>query len=671
MLKRFIVSRRLSIGCFLAACLWLGVVPLHAGDNWQPITPDDLKLTSAQAGNAEAIILYHEYSSDDSRKTSTDYTRIKILTEKGKHYADVEMTYEKEGLFGTQIIDVKARTIGPDGSITPFSGQIFDKTVVKAHDAKFKVKTFSFPNVQVGSIIEWRYSRIWSDDYVVSARWIVQEDLAQKKAKFTYTPLDLSRGGSVEMDHGDTADGVYHVEIGLPKGVQLKNVNPHSMELDMTNIPAYEEEDFSPPAEMMKMRVYFYYGNDKMLKPEQFWKQQGKYWDKDLDKFIGHSSSVAQAAAQAVSATDTPEQKVRKIYAAVQKLKNFTYESHDELEALAGTRKPNTSAEQVLQQQGGTHNDLTRLFVAMVQSQKIQAYLMRVATREETFFQPSVPEWSQLNSEVAIVNLDNKEVFLDPGTRMCPFGLLEWKRTMVQGVRQIPAGGTELAQTPVPEYSQATIQRVADLKLDKDGNLKGSIAMLWMGQEALGQRIEGAQTDDAGRKKQVEDGLKALLPPTAIVKLVSASGWDEPDLPLRADFSVELPGLASSTGKRLLLPSGLFQINNRQRFVSADRKTPVYFEYPYRVLDKVVITLPPDVQVENLPQGQKANTDFAVCYVERSAAGNVLQLKRDFAIGGVSFPLNLYPTLKTFFDTVHRNDDEQVTLRLAAVAASN
>lgn len=664
------IWRRVSLGCFLATCLWLAVVPLRAAD-WQPITQDDLKLTSAQAGNAEAIILYHEYSSDDARKSSTDYIRIKILTEKGKRYADVEIPYSREGLFSTQIIDVKARTIAPDGSITPFSGQIFDKTVVKAHDVKFKEKAFTLPNVQVGSIIEWRYSKIWSDEYVIAARWILQEDLAQKKAKFIYTPLDLSGNHYVEMDHGDTADGVYHVEIGLPKGVQMKTVNPHSMELDMTNIPAYEEEDFSPPAEMMKMRVYFYYGSEKMLKPEQFWKQEGKYWDKDLDKFIGHSSSVAQAAVQAVSAADTPEQKVRKIYAAVQKLKNFTYESHDELEVLAGTRKPNTSAEQVLQQQGGTHNDLTRLFVAMVQSQKIPAYLMRVATREETFFQPAIPEWSQLNSEVAIVNLDNKEIFLDPGTRLCPFGLLEWKRTMVQGVRQTPGGGTDLAQTPVPEYNQATVQRVADLKLDKDGNAKGSIAVLWMGQQALGQRIDGAQTDDAGRKKQVEDELKALLPPTAIVKLVSATGWDNPDQPLRADFSVELPGLASSTGKRLVLPSGLFQINSRQRFVSTDRKTPVYFEYPYRVSDKVVITLPPEVQVENLPQGQKANADFAVCYVERSASGNVLQLKRDFAIGGVSFPLNLYPTLKTFFDSVHRNDDEQVTLRLATVAASN
>jgi Domain of Unknown Function with PDB structure (DUF3857)/Transglutaminase-like superfamily len=670
MLRSSVVLRRLSIGSFLAACLWFAVLPLHAGDNWQPITPEDLKMTSEQAGNAEAIILYHEYTSDDTRKSRSEYKRIKIFSEKAKRFADVEIPYSKEGLFSSQIIDVKARTIGPDGKITPFSGEVFDKTVVKTHGLKFKEKTFTLPDVQVGSIIEWRYTEIWSDQYVLSARWIIQENLAQKHAKFSYSPLDLSGSHYVQNEHGDTADGVYHIEVGLPKGVEIKSVPPRKMELDMTNIPAYEEEDFSPPAEMMKMRVYFYYGSSKMMKPEEFWKEQGKYWDKELDKFIGHSSSVAQAAEQAVSASDSPEQKVRKVYALVQKMKNFSYEGHDELETLAKLRKANTSAEQVLQQQAGTHDDLTRLFVAMVRSLRIPAYMMRIATREETFFQPAIPEWDQLNSEVAIVSLDGKEVFLDPGTRMCPYGLLEWKRTMVQGVRQKASGGTELSQTPLPEYSQAIVQRVADLKLNKEGSLKGQIMMQWMGQEALGMRIEGARTDEAGRKKQAEDELKALLPSTSVITLESATGWDQPDQPLRATFNVELPGLASSTGKRLLLPSGLFQINSRQRFVSANRKTPVYFEYPYRLLDKVLITLPQDVQVENLPQGQKANSEFAICYLERTANGNVLQFKRDFAIAGVSFPLNLYPALKTFFETVHRNDDEQVILRTAAVAAS-
>jgi len=671
-LKNSTRSALLQVVCFVTSTLFFAIPPLSALDDWQPITPDELKMTSAQAGNADAIILYHELTSDDTRKHRIEYKRIKILTEKGRRYADVEVAYSKEGHFGTQILDLKARTISPDGKITPFSGEVFDKTIVKGHGLKVQVKSFTLPDVQVGSIIEWRYTEIWTDNYVLAARWILQEDLAQKRAKFSYTSVLLGDNHIIDTGHGDTADDVYHIEIGLPKDAALKNPKPGTTELEMTNIPAYEAEEFSPPSEMMKMRVYFYYGNRNMLKPQEFWKEQGKYWDKEAEKFMGHSSAVAQAAQQAVSASDTPEQKVRKLYALVQKMNNLSYQERSFIEVLADDRKTATTAEQVLQQKSGTHTELTRLFVALARSLNIPAYLMRVATREEVFFQPNVPEWSQLTSEVAIVGMaDGKELFLDPGARLCSFGLLEWKRTAVQGIRQQAGGGTLLSETPTPSYKEAMTQRIADLKLDRDGSVRGKVGFFWMGQEALQRRIDGAQTDEAGRKKAAEDELKSLLPASTIVHLDSLTAWDDPDQPLKAVFSLELPGYAVSTGKRLLLPGELFQAGKRRAFVEAERKTPVYFEYPYRVIDRVQITLPPEVQVENLPQSQPVQSDFGICNVQRTAKGNVLELQRDFAIGGISFPLPDYPKLKSFFEKVRSNDEEQVTLRTSPVAASN
>jgi len=134
---------------------------------------------------------------------------------------------------------------------------------------------------------------------------------------------------------------------------------------------------------------------------------------------------------------------------------------------------------------------------------------------------------------------------------------------------------------------------------------------------------------------------------------------------------VEMPGFAVATGKRLLLPTELFRANKRQIFIPSERKTAVYFDYPYRVLERMQITLPADVEVENIPQSQPASADFAICKVQRTVKGNVMELTRDFAINGISFPVTDYPALKTFFDKVHSNDEEQVTLRTAPAAASN
>lgn len=644
---------------FLLPCL------LYGFDDWQPVTPEELKLTSADAGNADAIILYHQEISDDNRGHRQEYMRLKILTANGKRYADVEIPYTG-GDF--QIVDVKARTISPDGTIVPSTPKIYDKTVVKAHGLKVKVKTFTFSDAQPGSIIEWRYARIWEANFFYATRWVLQEELVQRHAKFVFIPY---KGGAdvVDSKRGQRLSGVYWSPVGLPKGVEVKQMADQSLQLEMKDIPAYEQEAFSPPADTIKMRVEFYYGSSSMGKPAEFWKEEGKYWNKEVEKFIGHSSSVAEAAGAAVSATDTPEQKVHKLYDLVQKLKNTSYQDQGLIESLEDKDKSAASAEQILKKNGGSRDEITRLFVALVRAANVPAYVMRVGARDSVFFQPNIPNWRQLNSEVAIVHLaDGKDVFLDPGTRFCPFGLLEWTRTSVQGVRQTANGNTELAQTPEPDYKQTVSQRIGQLKLQEDGTLTGQILLSWTGQEALSRRIDAAKTDDAGRTKALEDDARTLLPSAKTIKLVSSKGWDQPNDRLQGVFNVEIPSFATSTGKRLLLPTALFEQDEKQPFIHQQRKNPVYFSYPYRIYDSVQITLPAGLHVESLPQKQSVSPDFGAYTAERTQKGNMLELRRDFAIGGFAFQLSMYPELKSFYEKMKSADEEQIVLQAALSA---
>src|ERR1700694_835547 len=549
----------------LVSILFLSSPLVFGLDDWQPVTPEDLKLTSEQAGHADAIILFHQQISDDNWGHLQEYKRIKIFTEAGKRYADVEIAYNGADF---HIVDIKARTISPEGTVIPFSGKVYDKVVVKGRGIKVLVKSFTFSDAQPGSIIEWRYTQLYGEHALYAPRWVLQEELVQKQAKFVFVPYHGS--GDVETSRGDVASGVYWTPIGLPKGVEVKQTPNRQIQLEMNDIPAYQQEELAPPPDMMKMRVEFYYGSSSMAKPLEFWKEEGKRWSKEAEKFIGHSSAVAQAAGQVVGPSDTPEQKVRKIYAVVQKLKNSSFEKQSFLEDFAEKPKGSSSAEQVLKQSSGSRDEITRLFVAMVRAVSVPAYLMRVGTRDEIFFQPNIPSWRQLNSEIAIVQFaDAKDVFLDPGTRFCPFGILEWPRTGVQGVRQNASGGTELAQTTVPDPAQTLTQRIAHLTLEEDGSLKGKILLSWNGQAALSRRIAASRTDEAGRTKAMEDDLRVLLR-SATVKLESTKGWDEQDGRLQGVFNVEIPSFASSTGKRLLMPSALFEQNGKKLFVHAE-----------------------------------------------------------------------------------------------------
>jgi len=82
--------------------------------------------------------------------------------------------------------------------------------------------------------------------------------------------------------------------------------------------------------------------------------------------------------------------------------------------------KLNAGVEDVLQQRSGDHDDLNRLFVAMVRAAGSAASLMLVPNREHNLFVPTLLSMSQFDAEIAIVRLDGKDVFLDPGTKFWP-----------------------------------------------------------------------------------------------------------------------------------------------------------------------------------------------------------------------------------------------------------
>jgi len=632
--------------------------PLFAMDDWLPITPEDQKITSQSANGADAIILYHEETANDNTRHKYVYTRLKVLTEKGKSYADVNIRYDASFI---GISDIKARTISPDGTISPFTGKAFDTTKVKGHGVKYLAKAFTLPNVQVGSIIEWKYTEYW-DGYVIPPHWTIQDDLAQKHAKFVFIPLN-KLGHYITDSRGEIKDRVLYEPIGLPANAKIKSIGDDRMELELKDIPAFEEEDLAPPAQLLKWGVNFYYGTGSTDKPQQFWKEEGKYWSREVEKFIGHPDpSVLK---DIVSASDSPDQKLHKIYAYVQKIKNLNYAASEGrvAQVLENDNKPEKrSVETVLSKQEGFQDEITRTFIGLARAAGMQVYDMRVADRDQTFFRVNLPDDDQLTSELAIAMVDGKPVFLDPGTPYCPYGLLPWRHTATQGLQQMPNGSTEIAQTPPANYKDAVSKRVGRLQLAADGSVHGQIAVAWAGVEALEHRLNGLKTDEAGRKKELEDEIQGMLPHGSTVEQLQATGWDTPDQQLSATFKVDVPSFASSAGKRLLVPTQLFQGERTQPFAHGERKQPIYFSYPYYAMDDVKITFPSQFHLENLPQTAPVNTNFALYKVDRSVDGNTLSVTRSFAMGGISFDKDQFPAVKKFFDGVTAGDSESLVL---------
>jgi hypothetical protein len=159
-----------------------------AGDGFPPISAEDLKMTSEPlAPGASAIILYRQVDRDDNIHTphEDNYIRIKILTEDGRKYADLEIPFVKGGY---DITGVRARTIRPDGSVVEFDGKVFERPIEKSREMKFMAKTLTLPDVQVGSIIEYSFTYYFKEYSLYDSHWILSQELFTKDAKFSLKP---------------------------------------------------------------------------------------------------------------------------------------------------------------------------------------------------------------------------------------------------------------------------------------------------------------------------------------------------------------------------------------------------------------------------------------------------------------------------------------------------
>lgn len=629
--------------------------------DWREVTPQEhaIKEVPGDPG-APAIQLYYADFRDDDKRFQFTYKRIKILTEEGKKYANVEIPIYP--LF--HFIDVKARTIHPDGTITEFTGKPFEKVLAKTRDVKYVAQTFTMPEVTVGSIIEYKYRYTW-ERYTFDTSWSLQHELYTVKEDFWLRGYSKRLQTRHYMSGEDTI--LSYVVFGtVPPLTNVKD----AVQLTMGNVPAFKKEEYAPPEGDLKPMVRFFYGGNEIRSPEAFWQEYGRSWFSDSERFMGNRDVIGQAAVEAMSTESDPEKKLRKLYLRAQETRNLSFErrrtkQEDKKEDL----KVNENAGDVLSRGYGTHNDITRLFVALARAAGFDAHIVRAPDRKLYFFRPSYLVANQLSSEIALVKLNGRDFYLDPGTEFCPFGLVRWLHTSDKGLRLDGSGGTFVVIPPAPA-EQSTVRRVDKMTLQPDGSVSGTLEVEFTGNSALERRLSALEQDDAGRRKALEEEAKQWLPDGATVELETVESWESSEEPLRARYKVKVDSFASAVGKRLLVPAYPFKTTKRKEaFQHPQRKYPIYFPFAYQEMDNLVLQVPEGHSVEALPSSQDValpSTHFATA---RTFTNNVFVSKRALVINGIFFPITDYPKLKDFFGKVQAADEEQLVLQESAVTA--
>jgi hypothetical protein len=469
--------------------------PVTASDEWQPISPEDLKMTTLpEAPGAPAVYLYRQVDRNDTNRASTEYNyvRVKILTEEGRKYANIEIPFEKQ----IHVSNVRARTIRPDGTIANFDGKVYENTIVKSRTLKFLAKTFTLPDVQIGSIIEYHFNYDFEDNYIFNSYWTISDELFTKRAKFTLKPYTREQW-TVQWSW----------PAGLPAGTQPpKEEQDGVVRMTSDNIPAFQIEDYMPPENELKFRVVFRYFQERPESDvDKYWKKFGKTANEEAENFVGKHKAMEQAAAAIVAPADSPEVKLHKIYARTQQVRNLSYETDkSEQENKRDKIKEIKNVEVMWKNGYGTGVEITWLFLALARAAGFEASPCWVSARNNYFFRKERMNGRELNTNVVLVRLNGKDMYFDPGAAFTPFAMLPWSETAVAGLKLDKDGGAWI-QTSLPVSADSRTERIGDLRLTIDGTLEGKLTFSFTGLEALSRRVEERNEDDAARKKFLEE----------------------------------------------------------------------------------------------------------------------------------------------------------------------
>jgi Domain of Unknown Function with PDB structure (DUF3857)/Transglutaminase-like superfamily len=674
----------------LSLSLWLLPLTLTA-QKFQEPTRDELQMTSDQKfPGVPAIFLYREKSTDNFNHFVSEYARIKVLTELGKEWATVEVPYSGSGAPPR----IEGRTIHADGTVVPLIGKAEDLLVVKNAESHLNARVFTLPSVEVGSILEYRWTLPNSEGNVGGVTndmqgfmnsalagaipyWDVQSAIPIRKEHFYYNPLgDLERNviGNQGVIHYNSKGEIANYLLfsaRLPPGAHLQPSPNRDYVLDLQDVPAIRHEANAPPAESRVYGVRFYYS--PYLAGDVFWANEGKLWAKEIDHAAEPSDELRAASAQITAGATTDEEKARKLYDAVQALDNTAFSrQRGEAERIQlGLRRDVRGAGQVWSEKSGTRNEVATLYLALARAAGLQASAMSIADRRERIFDPGYLSLDQLAVTLVVLHINGAEVFLDPGEKFLPYGQLRWSHMLCGGLLETADGVSHSALTPANLSKDAISAHAADLIVDAQGAISGTVKIVTNGPEALRWRQLNLTADNTEVQRQLNESLPGLLPQGIVGEISNIQG-----LTTSAGYvsvTVKVSGrLGTVTGKRIMLPAFFFSSVAHEQFLAEERReAPIDLRYAEQVIDDVVYHLPSGYAVESAPQAvQLPWPDRAALVIKTQPAPGVVDIKHIFARAFVLLDPKEYPTLRDYYQKMAATNQQQVIL-LPGAAAGN
>ena len=684
-------------------------VPRIAHAQFQPVPKEELSMTAdPKAPGAAAVYLYREETEDDPHAFRTIYARIKVLTDEGKSAAVVHISFPKTFVFnavGTnssrmssgnsnawdtpsiahlgedqpwdtdnyigkvEIAALEGRVTHADGTVIPLTGKP-SELLVAMKGPRGTETSFTMPGVDVGSVIEYRY-QVRYDRYLTAPDWKLQKEYFIHKEHFVFRPSkqflpqqskDVGAGDSQLKDPHDNILTDIRFRPVLPAVKTLTADAMGNYVIDLTDVPAIPNEKFAPPLTDAAYGVDFFYTYTPDVK--DYWQKQMSFWMKAVNAYTAPTQALQNAVKEVVSPSDSPLDKAKKLYDMVQKIEN-TDSSPDGAPLTGSEFIPRGKVDSVLLSKKGSSNQIAFLYLALMRTAGISARPERIASRSLRIFSAQYMDNIQLDTVLIGLEIDGKEILVDPGTKMAPFATLHWAHAGAGGVA-MNGNKAQIIVTPLQKNTDNSTLHVGTLNVSPQGAISGSLKIAFIGQKAIELRQLGVKLGVDVVKAEINAMIAQQVPAGIQAAVDHMVYLDEPDKQLLAVIPVS-GSLSKNASGRIELPRNFFEAQEKNPFpAESARELPVDMRYPAQEQEQITYAVPPGYALEGNPQDANLKWEDNAAYQLRTKVeGSSIIGARILARGFTLLDAKDYTQLHDFYQKVVAADQQPLVLSAA------
>jgi len=613
--------------------------------NYGQIDIEDLKLTTCDfEKNASGMVLYDrtEVTANEWGSVIKHHTQIKILTEKGLKLATVSIyTYAKGHL--EKVKDLQGQTLNLENNTvkaTPIDKNLFYEQ--KLGDVK--VVKFSFPNVKVGSVIEYEY-RDKVDEGGIFPQWIYQRELPVKYASFDELANPMFQYRVFTQHFGNFDQEISEV---------LKNkhgyVTANHFFWAVKNVPSFTEEPFATSKNDYIQKVEPYRVGFLNIANWQFLGHSA-LMDPLLKTWLNTDLNDDQGWIEKTRKTGTDEETIAFLFNKIKT--SFKWNGN------ARMAPDDKDLEKIWKKKTGTSAAINFILYNFLRQAGLKCSLLCASTRDNGKVKDELPSMKSFNTCVLqITTVTGRTFILDASDKHNAYDVIPEALLNCRGMLLDPEKNT-VEMIDIEDKAPAREALFVNAKIQQDGKLTGTVLSNSFGPH----RVEKLKLFDDLGEAAYKDALKNKDNNITILSL-KRENLEVDSLPLAQtyDFKAELPG---TDDKYIFVNPNMFSPIRINPFISDRRYASIDFANQNTYIIRGRYQMPAGCRVESLPKSMVLSIKDGSISFRRTVeqADGIIALAYTVTFNKSVFQTDEYPAIHDFYKKMFEMLNEQIVLK--------